>query len=193
MNRVQENEGAIELDFQNFQNFQDFPGGWLFLADVLAWLILHLGISLGLMKVPDRYFNQDSFWTAIRSWEKNGEFWNKTLKVKRWKEHLPDGGTYVRHAFAKKRLRQTDSGYLDKFVLESRRAEINHLLLLLSSLLFFLWNPPWASWLMVLYALLANLPCLIAQRYNRPRLMRLAARKEKQTDLQKNADQQEKI
>ncbi len=36
--------------------------------------------------------------------------------------------------------------------------------------LFFLWNPAWAGWVMVLYATLANGPCIITQRYNRVRL-----------------------
>jgi glycosyl-4,4'-diaponeurosporenoate acyltransferase len=33
--------------------------------------------------------------------------------------------------------------------------------------LFFLWNPPWACLVMTTYALAANLPCILAQRYNR--------------------------
>jgi glycosyl-4,4'-diaponeurosporenoate acyltransferase len=36
--------------------------------------------------------------------------------------------------------------------------------------LFFLWNPPSIWWVMAAYALAANGPCLIAQRYNRIRL-----------------------
>jgi hypothetical protein len=38
--------------------------------------------------------------------------------------------------------------------------------------LFFLWNPPWAGWVMVVYATFANFPRIIAQRYNRIRLRR---------------------
>ena len=38
---------------------------------------------------------------------------------------------------------------------------------------FFLWNPCWADLVMVAYALAANLPCILAQRYNRSRFQRL--------------------
>jgi glycosyl-4,4'-diaponeurosporenoate acyltransferase len=38
---------------------------------------------------------------------------------------------------------------------------------------FFTWNPPWACWVMVGYAIFANAPCIIAQRYNRLILTKL--------------------
>ena len=42
--------------------------------------------------------------------------------------------------------------------------------------LFFLWNTPWLAGVMVLYGVAANLPCLITQRYNRARLLRILDR-----------------
>lgn len=39
--------------------------------------------------------------------------------------------------------------------------------------LFFIWNPLWAGFIMIAYAILANLPFILTQRYNRPRLQRL--------------------
>ena len=36
---------------------------------------------------------------------------------------------------------------------------------------FLLWNPWWLGLLMFAYAVIANLPCLIVQRYNRARLV----------------------
>ncbi len=47
-----------------------------------------------------------------------------------------------------------------------------------AAFLFFAWNPPWAGAVMVFYGLAANLPCIIALRYNRIRLLRIAARGE---------------
>ena len=40
--------------------------------------------------------------------------------------------------------------------------------------IFFIWNPPWARWVMTVYALAANLPCILVQRYNRFTLNRIA-------------------
>lgn len=41
---------------------------------------------------------------------------------------------------------------------------------------FFLWNPVALGAAMVVYALVANAPCLLVQRYNRARLLRLLGR-----------------
>lgn len=38
--------------------------------------------------------------------------------------------------------------------------------------LFFLWNPWWADLVIVAYAIAANVPCIVAQRYNRVRFQR---------------------
>jgi len=43
--------------------------------------------------------------------------------------------------------------------------------------IFFLWNPWWADLIIVIYAVAANVPCILAQRYNRLRFHRLLARK----------------
>jgi glycosyl-4,4'-diaponeurosporenoate acyltransferase len=39
----------------------------------------------------------------------------------------------------------------------------------------FLWNWLWVDPVMVLYAIAANGPCLVTQRYNRARLQRILA------------------
>lgn len=58
-------------------------------------------------------------------------------------------------------------------MIETQRAEWTHWVSMLPAPLFFIWNPVWAGWLMILYALIANLPFIIIQRYNRPRLLKL--------------------
>ena len=56
---------------------------------------------------------------------------------------------------------------------ENVRGEAVHWIVLSSSVFFFLWNPWWAGLIMVAYALAANGPCIVAQRYNRIRLMKI--------------------
>ena len=36
--------------------------------------------------------------------------------------------------------------------------------------LFMAWNPWWADLVMIAYALIANLPCILVQRFNRARM-----------------------
>jgi len=61
--------------------------------------------------------------------------------------------------------------------IETRRAELTHWLLMVPAPFFFLWNPAWAGWVMIVYALLANCPFIMIQRYNRPRLERVLRKK----------------
>ncbi|MDG0792194.1 hypothetical protein OMP38_15960 [Cohnella ginsengisoli] len=56
------------------------------------------------------------------------------------------------------------------FAAETKRAELTHWLSILPAPLFFLWNPVWVGWIMVLYAAAFNLPIIVVQRYNRGRI-----------------------
>jgi glycosyl-4,4'-diaponeurosporenoate acyltransferase len=68
--------------------------------------------------------------------------------------------------------------YCRTFVLETCRAELCHWIVIALVPTFFLWNPWYVAWPMVPYAIVANAPCIVAQRFNRPRLAALAARGE---------------
>jgi hypothetical protein len=67
--------------------------------------------------------------------------------------------------------------HLHRFIRETWRGELCHWCALGCAPVFFLWNPWWADLIMVGYGLLANLPCILAQRYNRLRLQRLLSRR----------------
>ena len=96
--------------------------------------------------------------------------------MRRWKGLLPDGAALFKKGFRKKKLNARDPGYMERFVKETCRGEAVHWAVLGCSFLFFLWNPWWAGLIMVVYALAANLPCIVTQRYNRIRLMRVIGR-----------------
>jgi glycosyl-4,4'-diaponeurosporenoate acyltransferase len=70
-----------------------------------------------------------------------------------------------------------DLDYLERFGRETCRGEAVHWVVLLCASLFFLWNPWWAGLAMVVYALIVNVPCILAQRYNRIRLARVRQRR----------------
>jgi glycosyl-4,4'-diaponeurosporenoate acyltransferase len=73
-------------------------------------------------------------------------------------------------------VRVGDRAYLERFAVETRRAELTHWLILAASPWFFLWNPWWLGLAMVGYGIIANVPCLAIQRYNRARLLRMIPR-----------------
>lgn len=143
----------------------------LIMIFVLCPFIQVTGALIG-RKVPYHRLNPDGALYRSRRWERNGKIYKKLL-VHKWKNLLPDGAKYFKGDFTKKHLLSTDSEYIAKFLKESCRAEIVHWLGMLPFVLFFLLVPPLVAGLLVLYAVFANLPCIIAQRYNRPRLAAL--------------------
>jgi len=76
-------------------------------------------------------------------------------------------------SFDKSHLTRFDRDYLARFILETCRAELAHVLPFLFYPLCLLWNPWPANLIMFLYAVLANVPFILIQRYNRARLLAL--------------------
>ena len=154
----------------------ELPIIWTIIIDFAAWFVIHMATAIFTLKLPARFFARDNWLYRCRPWENSGRIWDKLFKVKSWKDKLPDGAAILKQGFAKKELQEADAGYFELFALESRRAELTHYLAIPPALLFFLWNPVWISIFMIFYALAANAPCVLAQRYNRPRFLRAARR-----------------
>ena len=152
------------------------PDRWVIGLNIIAWLFFHLAISVWMLKVPDTVYKQDSRWFQPFKWEKDGKVWDQWFKIRAWKHYLPDSSSILKDAYNKKHLKGLDASTQEKFIIETKRGEQTHWLSMLPAPLFFIWNPAWAGWVMGVYALLANLPFIITQRYNRPRLVRLYQR-----------------
>ena len=142
-------------------------------ANLFGWPVIHFSIASGTLRLPSEYFERDCWLTAPRCWERDGGFYRQWLAIRIWKSRLPDGAPCL-GGFAKKRLRSRNPAYLAQFLIETRRAEIAHWCMIACLPIFFWWNPPWACWVMIVYALAANVPCILVQRYNRLVLNRLA-------------------
>lgn len=155
------------------------PIFWTILIDIGAWAFFHIGISLFMAMIPVHFFEKENSLYKLRKWEKSGELWERLFSVRLWKHLIPDGKKVIRKGFEKNTLASNDKRYLKLFVIETKRAELTHWVSILPAGLFFLWNPAWAGWIMVAYAFLFNLPIIIVQRYNRPRIERFLSRKRK--------------
>ena len=145
----------------------------VWVANILGWPAVHLAIGIVSVRLPSKLFARDNWLTAARSWEVSGRLYREWAAIRKWKSLLPDGAPLL-GGFAKGKLFARDAECLRNFMLETRRAEIAHWCMLGCLPVFFLWNPPWACWVMTAYALAANLPCILAQRYNRVALQRVA-------------------
>jgi glycosyl-4,4'-diaponeurosporenoate acyltransferase len=140
-------------------------------ANLLGWPLIHIAISFVALRLPPQLFARDSWLTSPRRWERDGRLYRDGLSIRSWKSLLPDGAPWL-GGFAKKKIHSRDPAFLAQFILETRRAEWAHWCMLCCLPIFFLWNPPWACLVMTAYALAANLPCILVQRYNRMALDR---------------------
>ncbi len=142
-------------------------------ANILGWPVIQLTVGFAALRLPEHVFARDTWLTAPRSWERDGYVYRDWLAIRKWKFLLPDGGPWL-GGLAKRKLLERNPNLLARFLIETRRAEIAHWCMLGCLPIFFIWNPPWARWVMTAYGLVANLPCIFAQRYNRIVVSRVA-------------------
>jgi glycosyl-4,4'-diaponeurosporenoate acyltransferase len=73
--------------------------------DFVAWAIIHLVVVFILVRIPAKYFDPNHWLYRSRKWERNGNVYQEVFKIKRWKQHLPDGARVLgRLGFQKKQL-----------------------------------------------------------------------------------------
>jgi len=142
----------------------------------LSWPVIHFGVSWLAYRFSNHSFRPHSWLYRERPFELNGNVYRDYLRVRKWKSRLPDGGSWLGSAFKKDRLHHRSPEYFQSFIIETCRSEWAHWVMFLFAPVFFIFNPLWAGWVMVGYASLANLPCIIVQRYNRILMTRVLNR-----------------
>ncbi len=150
----------------------ELPIAWIIALNVGGWLAVQLGLAWAFTKMPAAWFNPGPVWR----WEQEGRFYEVAFRIKAWKDHLPDAARWFEGGFAKRALARTQPDYLERFARETWRGELCHWAAITCAPAFFLWNPWWGDLIVVAYALVANLPCIVVQRYNRARLQRVLTR-----------------
>lgn len=161
----------------------ELSSGWMFAVFFTLWPIFQISAALICSKIPERYFSPEGFLFRERKWEKGGAIYETLFKVRKWKRFLPDGGAVTKSGYRKKHLTDYSEENFERFVLESCRAELMHLISILPFWIFGLFAPPIFILYMLIYALIVNLPCIIAQRYNRPRFLKVLKRTDKMPSL----------
>ncbi len=150
--------------------------GVVIASDFVAWAALHALTGYVAHRVPLERYERDGWLFRERVVERGGRLYADELQIRRWKHLLPDAGGWFAGGFPKAQLAASDPAYLERFVAETRRAELGHWLAMLSTPVFALWNPWWVLPIQAGYALATNGPCIVAQRYNRIRLRRVLDR-----------------
>ena len=142
----------------------------------ILWPAFQVSAALISLRMKDSYFSYRSPLYRSRKWEKNGQIYQQIFRVRSWKRYLPDGGALLKGGYAKKHLDFPSKERLEKYLLESCRAELAHELAILPFWIFGFFAPPKVILFMFLYSIAVNMPCIITQRFNRPRVARLLER-----------------
>lgn len=160
----------------------------LFKMNIIVFILISLVMTLVCDKIPSKLYDYKKWMFRVRKWEHGGLFYEKYLMVKKWKSKLPDISDFVKWRFNKKHLAESDSEYLSVFLTESCKSEFTHWMIILSTVIFAFWNDSLTTFLFFVAASLLNLPYIIIQRYNRPRLIKLLRRnKQQQSGLELSA------
>jgi glycosyl-4,4'-diaponeurosporenoate acyltransferase len=150
----------------------NLPTAWTLALNIGLWPVIQLGLALLFTKLPLTTFSDKPAPSSPRT----QRFYERVLLIRRWKDSLPDGARWLGDGFGKARLAGSNPDYIRQFIRSTRAGELCHFVAIAFTPIFFTWNPLWADAVMVAYALAANLPCVLVQRYNRGRLSKLLLR-----------------
>jgi glycosyl-4,4'-diaponeurosporenoate acyltransferase len=151
----------------------ELPAWGLLLANVAGAAAIHTTTGYAAHRLPLARLQRDGWLLRPRRLEDGGRLYSRRLRIRAWKDHLPEAGALFQGGVSKRRLTVD----LERFVAETRRAEIAHWLALAGTPVVALWNPPIGVALMAVYAVAANVPCIAVQRFNRQRAQRVVARR----------------
>jgi glycosyl-4,4'-diaponeurosporenoate acyltransferase len=146
------------------------PWPWVVALDVLAWAGWSVAAGWWMAYHGPRHPDVDGRVLRLRPFERRGRWYERTLHVRRWKSWLPDAGRTF-GGRSKRHLPPGGASGLPVFLADCRRAERTHWLIVAATPLFAVWNLPGLFAAMVLFAVVANGPCLVVLRYNRARLL----------------------
>lgn len=151
----------------------ELPLAWIITLNVAGWVAIQMGFAWTFTKMPVEWFNPGRAF----GWERTGRFYERLFRIKDWKDRLPDAAGWFGGGFEKRALVTASRDYFQRFIRETWRGELCHWSAIACAPIFFVWNPWWGNVIILAYALAANVPCILAQRYNRARFQRLLARR----------------
>lgn len=141
----------------------------------LIWLFIHLAVSGITAMAPVSFIQLMQPLLKTKRWEGGGRIY-RSFGIHKWKTMLPEARKWINKGKGKTAAEIRNVDAYEELEEQLARSELSHWMQILPAPLFFLFNPLWAGWIMIMYALLFNLPFIMIQRYNRARVSRLSAR-----------------
>ena len=154
----------------------ELGGGWIPVLNAAAWIVVFLVTGTIAAHLSDRSLEAQRWLLRPRRFERAGRFYERRLHVARWKDRVPDAGSFSGGA-SKRRLPDTEGRGIERFELETRRSELAHWLPIAAVPLFAIWNPLVGVAVNAGFAVAVNAPFIAIQRYNRLRVQRVLDRR----------------
>ena len=157
--------------------FYNLSGVELVVSNFLLMILWDILIFILSVKIDISYFDPSKPLYREKKWEKSGKLYVNVLKIKKWKDFLPQ---YIgKNGFSKKHLKDlkdVSKSYIEQFIFETCRAEWNHFMCCLFSVVSLFVNTFLNGVIFSVFPILINFPFIIIQRYNRIRLKKLLKR-----------------
>ena len=126
-------------------------------------------------RLPLSRLEHDGWLLRLHPFEDGGRWYERRLRIGRWKDRLPEAGGFFEGGMTKRALPGRSEGGLERFAAETRRAELAHWASFACLPVCLIWNDALGVVLMGAYGLVFNLPLIAIQRYNRGRTDRILA------------------
>ena len=136
--------------------------------------------------LPRRWFDWTRFPYASAKWEKRGAVYER-LHIRRWKNRLPDMSRVLKDMVPKRMGRDVGSAEVEVLIRETCVAELVHaVLFVLAPTIVHVCKHIVGVILAALFAA-GNVPFILIQRYNRPKLVCLWERMKKREECGNSA------
>jgi glycosyl-4,4'-diaponeurosporenoate acyltransferase len=151
---------------------------------VFGWTAWSFLIGFVGNRLPLKFLEIDTWLTQQHSWYDDRQWYEQVLRIKSWKDRLPEAGNFFPGGFRKNSIGAGNDPVMYRFLAETRRAEYVHIAIWCFWLVSMFWTPVGGVLVNMFVGTAFNLPCLWVQRYNRFRLHHLLRLKtKKKTDL----------
>jgi len=150
------------------------------------WYLIQISIAAFFVGrlLPKNWFRAEVFPYRAFGFEKDGRFYDK-LKIRKWQNKVPDMSRILPFMMPAKKIGPDAYVKMPRMIQETCVAEFIHGLNCIAGLYCLKLYPGMGGIIIsFLYAFIFNMPYMLIQRYNRPRLIELGKRLEKRERYQ---------
>lgn len=144
----------------------------LLFCAIYLWAIGILFLFVGL-SLPRVWFDSEKFPFTVYSWERKGTVYER-FHIRKWKDKLPDMSKIIPGMVPKQLHGEWIGKNFERLIRETCVAEAVHIALIIAGLGCYLIWPGAGGILVAVIWAIGNMPFILIQRYNRPRLKRIA-------------------